>query len=327
MLLLASSIQEMKNGGLRPRLPGNKHLNNLKDLKYSIRPKSLSNPHCQRMADELWKQLAEGIRQGDSMRAEILKGNGARLPLWQQARSFFWQRAPAFLQSKDMAANKLGDEEVGEREVKRRALLVCGQYEDDRRNGRLPHTPKNTLAVYNMLVSHGYKKEDIPILIARAMDENQYICAPTKANIMDSLVWPVQDAQQGDYLYFHYRFNFPVSQLSGRTSSVSEPEKLLDREANQDKIKADMAFVEAVNETSEDSPIQIFQLYEIINAKITNEMRQDVGEMKNKEPREDDPAKRGGTNPQYIQLWTSLGNGNDDATHAKLNRFSLSNPG
>ncbi|CAE6460017.1 unnamed protein product, partial [Rhizoctonia solani] len=65
----------------------------------------------------------------------------------------------------------------------RRALLVCGQYEQDTRHEYLSTTPNDVLNIYRMLLNQGYKKEDIRILVARAPGTTQYKCQPLKKYI------------------------------------------------------------------------------------------------------------------------------------------------
>ncbi|CAE6464268.1 unnamed protein product [Rhizoctonia solani] len=130
---------------------------------------SVPEPLDETSQSTLWEELGSAIRNGDSIPT-----------------------------SNNQATYKLRGE------VKRRALLIGGQYETDSRNRFLPGTPNDIWNIYRMLLNHGYEKEDIRILMTRAEDTTQYKCRPTKNNIMKSLDWLVQNTRKGDYRYFHF---------------------------------------------------------------------------------------------------------------------------
>ncbi|CAE7208495.1 unnamed protein product [Rhizoctonia solani] len=157
-------------------------------------PKCSSEAEAERRAQlqsALWKELGDAIRNGDSM---------------------------------PTSPNKATYKAKGE--VKRRALLVGGQYETDTRNTYLSGTPIDILNIYRMLLKHGYEKGNIRILVARAGNTTQYKCQPTKKNIMKSLAWLVQGARKEDYRYFHYN-NFKLLGAGFRGSMVPDGNDLL----------------------------------------------------------------------------------------------------
>ncbi|CAE6517451.1 unnamed protein product [Rhizoctonia solani] len=315
----------------------------------------------------LWEKLNDMIRKGDSMLASPYKAT-----------------------YKSRGA------------VKRRALLVGGQYEVDTRNVPLSGTPNDILNIYNVLRNHGYEEENIRVLVSGAADTSQYKCQPTRKNIMKSLDWLVQDAREDDYRYFHFsghgeifespsgkmarkipndrisveeddteRYGDPTVKLrvASQTIRVAEIKRynealsaychdkppraqtkfdlvewencyrIRDQELNQIFSRLPegcrltnaveypqgsnsggyftSAFVEAVNDIPKGKLIKVGELFETVNAKVVDKMKSDMNmNMKNKSGT--DPAKTGGANPQYIQLWTSLGKGTEHSARVKL---------
>ncbi|CAE6421078.1 unnamed protein product [Rhizoctonia solani] len=119
---------------------------------------------------KLWSEIEDAIRAGDSITTTGYEGKG---------------------------------------EAERRALLIGGQYDNDSRmqhGEALAGSPIDVLNVYRMLISRGYEKENIRILIERPADEDtdRYETRPTKQNIMNGLNWLVRDARENDRRYFHF---------------------------------------------------------------------------------------------------------------------------
>ncbi|CEL56098.1 hypothetical protein RSOLAG1IB_07551 [Rhizoctonia solani AG-1 IB] len=109
--------------------------------------------------------------------------------------------------------------------VARRALVVVARHEWDARNiygGSLclPSAPTDALRVYRMLLSRGYEKKNIRILV-EGLDLPE--TSPTKQNILDSLEWLVGGAQPGDYRFFHFSGHgqaYKVEEGQGRKARV-----------------------------------------------------------------------------------------------------------
>ncbi|KAG8708417.1 Ca(2+)-dependent cysteine protease [Ceratobasidium sp. 423] len=146
-----------------------------------------------------WVHLTQAVVSAPKPPERASPEKRVRPGLWEELRNAI-REGDSILTSQNKATYKARGK------VKRRALLVGGQYETDSRTGKLPGTPNDILNVYRMLLRHGYEKENVRILIARAADTTQYKCQPTKKNIvsMKSLDWLVQGAQKEDHRYFHF---------------------------------------------------------------------------------------------------------------------------
>ncbi|CCO29833.1 hypothetical protein BN14_03854 [Rhizoctonia solani AG-1 IB] len=111
-----------------------------------------------------------------------------------------------------------------EARVVRRALVVVVQHNCDWRNTYggsvfLSSAPTDASRVYRMLVSRGYEKQNIRVLVDRVLDPPTN--SPTKPNILDSLEWLVSSAQPGDYRFFHFSGNgqaYEVEECQGRAA-------------------------------------------------------------------------------------------------------------
>ncbi|KAH7325152.1 hypothetical protein B0J17DRAFT_682350 [Rhizoctonia solani] len=165
-----------------------------------------------------------------------------------------------------------------------------------------------------------------------------------------------------DFATSVYRY-FSPPRTSTTSKKIRMEEKLPDEEIQKDKIIADMltwggchqrqlagefadgpqkggyftsAFVEAVNDIPNDKSIKICELFDNVNAKVIEKMGQYMERKKEvmKEAEEhpqahsrtnadNDSMRIRGVNPQYIQLWTSLGNGTEDSAHAKLDNLFI----
>ncbi|CUA68619.1 hypothetical protein RSOLAG22IIIB_07995 [Rhizoctonia solani] len=93
-----------------------------------------------------------------------------------------------------------------------------------------------------------------------------------------------------------------------------------------------IAFTEAVADIAErgTKPLSVGELYEIVNRKVADRIKENISKLKQQEPEKASERPSGettgnnmlgnreGTNLQCIQLWTSLGKGDEDSARARL---------